>query len=89
MKSFLREHTDDKASVYIVDTFSKIGENFRFKDQQLLLMKSEIVYKLTCSCGFTYISQTRGKLLSRIKEHATSEKFEVCKTPASTFYQSR
>ena len=26
------KHTDDKASVYIVDALSKIGENFLFKD---------------------------------------------------------
>ena len=32
LKSFLHKHMDDKASVYIVDAFSKIGENFRFKD---------------------------------------------------------
>ena len=42
-------------------------------------MKSGIVYKLTCSYGSTYIGQTRRNLLSRIKEHATSEKSEICK----------
>ena len=42
-------------------------------------MKSGLVYKLTCSCGSTYIGQTRRNLLSRIKEHGTSEKSEVCK----------
>ena len=41
-------------------------------------MKSRLVYKLTCSCGSTYISQTRYNLLSRIEKHATSEKSEVC-----------
>ena len=42
-------------------------------------MKTGIVYKLTCSCGSTYIGQIRRNLLNRIKEHATSEKSEVCK----------
>ena len=79
LKSFLHKHMDDKVSLYIVDALSKIGENSRFKDKQPLLMKSGIVYKLTCSCGSTYIGQTRRNLLSRIKEHATSEKSEVCK----------
>ena len=79
LKSFLHKYTDDKASLYIVDALSKIGENFRFKNKQPLLMKSGIVYKLTCSCGSIYIGQTRRNLLSRIKEHATSEKSEVCK----------
>ena len=79
LKSFLHKHTNDKASLYIVDALSKIGENFRFKDKQTLLMKSGIVYKLTGSCCSTYIGQTRRNLLCRIKEHATTEKSEVCK----------
>ena len=79
LKSFLHKHTNDQAALYIVDALSKIGENFRFKDKQPLLMKSGIVYKLTCSCRSTYIGQTRRKLLSRIKEHATSEKSKVFK----------
>ena len=79
LKSFLHKHTDEKVSVYIVDTLSKTGEIFRFKDKQPFLMKSEIVHKLTCSYGSTYIGQTRRYLLGRIKEHVTSEKSEVCK----------
>ena len=79
LKSFIHKHTDDKASLYIVDALSKIGENFLFKDKQPLLMKSGIVYKLTCSCGSAYIGQIRRNLLSRIKEHTASEKSEVCK----------
>ena len=47
LKSFLHKHADDKASVYVVDALLKIGENFRFKDKQPLLMKSGIVSKLT------------------------------------------
>ena len=70
---------DDKAPVYIVDALSNIGENFRFEDKQPILMKSGIVYKLTCLCGSTYIGQTWRNLLSRIKEHPISEKSEVCK----------
>ena len=79
LKSFLHKYTDDIASLYIVDALSKIGENFRFKDKQPLFMKSGILYKLTCSCGSTYIGQTRRNLFSRIKEHAASEKSEVRK----------
>ena len=71
LKSFLHKHTDDEASLYIVDALPKIGENFRFKDKQPLLIKSGI--------DSTHIGQTRRNLLSRIKEHATSEKSEVCK----------
>ena len=42
-------------------------------------MRLGMVYKLTCSCGSTYIGQIRRNLLNRIKDHATSEKSEVCK----------
>ena len=79
LKFFLHKHTDDKASLNIVHALSKTGENFRFKDKQPLLIKSGIVHKLTCLCESTYIGQTRRNLLSRIKEHATIEKSEVCK----------
>ena len=74
LKIFLHTHPDDKVSVYIVNALSKIEENFRFKDKQPLLMKSRIVYKLTCSCGSTYIGRTRRNLLSRIKEHLLQKK---------------
>ena len=53
LKAFLCKHTDDKASVYIIGTLSKIGENFCFKDWQPLLVKSGIVYMLKCSCEST------------------------------------
>ena len=42
-------------------------------------MKSRIVYKLSCICGFTFIGQIRRKLLTRIKVHTTSKKSDFCK----------
>ena len=42
-------------------------------------MRSGVVYKISCSCGCTYIGQTRRNLTTRLKEHATSEQSEVCK----------
>ena len=62
---------DDKASVYIIDALSKIGENFHFKDKQPLLMKLGIIYKFTCSCGSTYIGQTRHNLLKHLLQNPT------------------
>ena len=78
LKSFLHKHTDDKASVCIIDTLSKI-EKFSLQGQTTSLIKSGIVYKLACSCESTYIGQTKHNLLSRIEEYATSEKSEICK----------
>ena len=43
LKFFLHKHTDDRASVYIIDALSKIRENFRFKDKQPPLIKLGIV----------------------------------------------
>ena len=48
----------------IIDTTWNIGHNFRLKDQQKTLMKCGVVYKLTCSCGSSYIGQTRVILLT-------------------------
>ena len=36
-------------------------------------------YKLTCSCGSSYIGQTRRNLINRLKEHSSSDKSEVCR----------
>ena len=56
-----------------------IGHNFRLEDKQKTLMKYGVVYKLTCSCGSSYIGQTRRNLINRLKEHSSSDKSEVCR----------
>ena len=43
------------------------------------LMKYGVVYKLTCSCGSSYIGQTRRNPINRLKEHFSSDKSEVCR----------
>ena len=42
-------------------------------------MKYGVVYKLTCSCGSSYIGQTRRNLINRLKVHSSSDKSEVCR----------
>ena len=56
-----------------------MGHNFRLKDKQKTLLKYGVVYKLTCSCGSSYIGQTRCNLIDRLKEHSSSDKSEVCR----------
>ena len=34
---------------------------------------------LACSCGSSYIGQTRRNLINRLKEHSSSDKSEVCR----------
>ena len=42
-------------------------------------MKYGVAHKLTCSCGSSYIAQTRRNLINRLKEHSSSDKSEVCR----------
>ena len=46
-----------------------IKKLFRYKDSQQLLHTAGVVYKLTCSCGKSYIGQTKRNLKVRLKEH--------------------
>ena len=41
-------------------------------------MKYGVVYRLTCSCGSSYIGQTRRNLINRLTKHSRSDEFEVC-----------
>ena len=54
--------------VLINETFN-IGKYFSHKDRQLLLRRSNVVYKINCSCGDTYIGQTKRNLINRLNEH--------------------
>ena len=45
----------------------ELGHNFRPKDRQKTLMKSGVVYRLTCSCGSSHIRKTRCNLVNRRK----------------------
>jgi len=57
----------------------KLQSCFFGKDRQALLNRFNIVYKLTCSCGASYIGQTQCNLINRIEEHRTSLSSSVCR----------
>ena len=57
----------------------KLQSWFSVKDRQALLNRFNIVYKLTCSCGASYIGQTQRNLENRIEEHRTSLSSAVCR----------
>lgn len=42
------------------------------KDKLILNYKSNVVYKIPCSCGAVYIGQTKQLLKNRINEHICS-----------------
>ena len=85
LSALVEKHTWNRVILRIIDTTWNIGHNFRLKDQQKTLMKYGVVYKLTCSCGSSYIGQTRRNLINRLKEHSSSDKSEVCRHLSSCF----
>ena len=48
---------------------STIGNLFRNKDKQALLHLTGTVHKLQCSCGKTYIGQSKRNLKTRLEVH--------------------
>ena len=46
-----------------------IGDHFKYKDKQAHLERSNVVHKLKCSCGNSYIGQTQRNLKFRLDEH--------------------
>ena len=57
----------------------KLQSWFSVKDRQALLDRFNVVYKLTCSCGASYIGQTQRNIINRIEEHRTSLGSSVCR----------
>ena len=53
----------------MVHETTTIGLKFRYKNRQTLLHSSGVVYKLNCSCGQSYIEQTKRNLKIRINDH--------------------
>ena len=51
----------------IHDTYD-IGKRIKFKESQTLLHNLGVVYKRNCSCGQSYIGETRRKLITRIND---------------------
>ena len=71
INSFLRRNKlDKKLKLIYIDKVRKIKDAFNFKDKTNVLMKSNAVYKLSCSCGATYIGHTERNLYHRMEEHS-------------------
>ena len=72
-------HGGQFAAVSCPCSTRNIGHNFRQKDKQNILMKYGVVHRPTCSCGSSYLGQTRRNLINRLEEHSSSDKSEVCR----------
>ena len=57
---------------------TSLVQKLHFKDPQPQLLRSNVVYRLNCSCGSFCIGQTRRHLVKRLDEHQTSLNSEVC-----------
>ena len=53
-----------------------IGQKFQYKDQQSLLHITGAVYQLSCTCGKSYIGQTKRNLKFRFNEHKPSNSYK-------------
>ena len=69
LKTFFHKHLGNKLKLSVIHTTFKIDNFFRYKEQQPFLRRSNVVYKLKCSCDAFYIGQTRRNLITRIQEH--------------------
>nr|CAB3258886.1 kinase D-interacting substrate of 220 kDa-like [Phallusia mammillata] len=76
--SFILKATDGKVRVRSFHQTQKLVKAFVHKDMQGLLNRSSVVYRLKCSCGKTYIGETRRNLGTRVHEHQQIETSEVC-----------
>ena len=65
----------DKVQLTIIHVTNKLGQFFNHKEKQPLLLRSNVVYRLKCSCGCCYIGQTRRNIKSRMEEHNPEAKF--------------
>ena len=56
---FFRKKLQDEVQLTIIHVTNKLGQLFYHKEKQPLLFCSNVVYRLKCSCGSSYIGQTR------------------------------
>ena len=69
LQSFYRRKLGNKVRLVVFHSTFGIGNKFRYKDKQPVLHRNIVVYKLNCSCGASYIGQTRRNLIFRLQEH--------------------
>ena len=59
IRQYLFKKLSQKSKFVMVHETTTIDQKFRYKDRQTLLHSSGVVYKLNCSCGQSYIGQTK------------------------------
>ena len=79
LRNFIRHKAVVNVKLRCFQNTRKLQSWFSVKDRQSLLNRYNVVYKLTCSCGASYIGQTQRNLINRIEEHRTSLSSSVCR----------
>ena len=77
LQQFIKKQLPD-SKLRFIHTTTKLKHCFHTKDPQNHHGRSNVVYRLNCSCGSFYIGQTRRNLIKRLQEHQTSDTSEVC-----------
>ena len=77
--AFIRHKAVVNVKLRCFQSTRKLQRWFSVKDRQALLNQFNVVYKLTCSCGASYIGQTQRNLINRIEEHRTSLSSAACR----------
>ena len=73
IRKFDPEAKGTKLNLIFVDKCTQLQNIFKFKDMGPHMMRSNVVYLVTCNCGATYIGETERNLCVRMKEHAKTE----------------
>ena len=77
LHQYIKTHLPD-SKLRFSHNNNKLKQQFLIKDRQRQLTRSNIVYRLNCSCESFYIGQTRRNLVKRLEEHQSSPNSEVC-----------
>ena len=77
--SFIRHKAVVNVKLRCFQNTRNLQSWFLIKDRQALLNRFNVAYRLTCSCGPSYIGITQRNLLNRIEEHRTPLSSSVCR----------
>ena len=84
LRHFFPKYLKELGQLTLIHRTHTIGDHFKYKDKQAHLERSNVVYKLKCSCGNSYIGQTQRNLKFRLEEHnplkSNHQKYRCSKT---------
>ena len=76
LQQFIMKQLPD-SKLRFIHTTTKLKHYFHTKDPQSHLRRSNLVYRLNCSCRSFDTGRTRRNLIKRLQEHHTSDTSEV------------